>query len=208
MARSGTDLKMAKLKAEDESRMYFGYKVRSAACISSIMNYCSCEEYRQNMYNWENVVAHADIVALILASQFGCLEEMLIVVLMLSVESIFYVLREKLEEIEEVDTEVFASGTMIHFAREEMYLSRGDKSFIAIHDEAVIQSGITKKRVFYAVIAGLLLSWAKEATLAEVVLVKMKEEEILTMKADILEEIDVLDKKLLLCLKYAWIWML
>ncbi|GJT17165.1 hypothetical protein Tco_0875871 [Tanacetum coccineum] len=89
-----------------------------------------------------------------------------------------------------------------------MYLSRGDKSFIAIHDEAVIQSGITKKRVFYAVIVGLLLSWAKEATLAEVVLVKMKEEEILTMKADILEEIDVLDKKLLLCLKYAWIWML
>ncbi|PWA68381.1 RNA helicase family protein [Artemisia annua] len=39
-----------------------------------------------------------DSKALILASQFGCLEEMLIVVSMLSVESIFYVPREKLEE--------------------------------------------------------------------------------------------------------------
>ncbi|GKD92504.1 hypothetical protein Tco_1372341, partial [Tanacetum coccineum] len=48
---------------------------------------------------------------------------------------------------------------------------------------------------------------AKEATLAEVVLVKMKEEEILTMEANILEEIDVIDKKLL-CLKTACIWML
>ncbi|XP_031124650.1 pre-mRNA-splicing factor ATP-dependent RNA helicase DEAH10-like [Ipomoea triloba] len=36
--------------------------------------------------------------ALILASQFGCLEEMLISVAMLSVESIFYAPREKLEE--------------------------------------------------------------------------------------------------------------
>ncbi|KAE9451145.1 hypothetical protein C3L33_16946, partial [Rhododendron williamsianum] len=36
--------------------------------------------------------------ALILASQFNCLEEMLITVAMLSVESIFYVPREKLEE--------------------------------------------------------------------------------------------------------------
>lgn len=40
-----------------------------------------------------------DSKALILASQFGCLEEMLIVVSMLSVESIFYVPREKLEEV-------------------------------------------------------------------------------------------------------------
>ncbi|GJY76352.1 reverse transcriptase domain-containing protein [Tanacetum coccineum] len=39
-----------------------------------------------------------DTKALILAKQFGCLEEMLIVVSMLSVESIFYVIREKLEE--------------------------------------------------------------------------------------------------------------
>ncbi|KAJ0711394.1 putative RNA helicase [Helianthus annuus] len=39
-----------------------------------------------------------DSKALILASQFDCLEEMLIVVLMLSVESIFYVPRDKLEE--------------------------------------------------------------------------------------------------------------
>ncbi|KAI8539403.1 hypothetical protein RHMOL_Rhmol09G0180300 [Rhododendron molle] len=37
--------------------------------------------------------------ALILASQFNCLEEMLITVAMLSVESIFYVPREKLEEV-------------------------------------------------------------------------------------------------------------
>ncbi|KAI3718182.1 hypothetical protein L6452_19039 [Arctium lappa] len=39
-----------------------------------------------------------DSKALILASQFDCLEEMLIVVAMLSVESIFYAPREKLEE--------------------------------------------------------------------------------------------------------------
>ncbi|KAK9073365.1 hypothetical protein SSX86_007689 [Deinandra increscens subsp. villosa] len=39
-----------------------------------------------------------DSKALILASQFDCLEEMLIIVSMLSVESIFYVPRDKLEE--------------------------------------------------------------------------------------------------------------
>lgn len=37
--------------------------------------------------------------ALILASQFNCLEEMLITVAMLSVESIFYTPREKLDEV-------------------------------------------------------------------------------------------------------------
>lgn len=37
--------------------------------------------------------------ALIVASQFGCLKEMLICVAMLSVESIFYAPREKLEEV-------------------------------------------------------------------------------------------------------------
>ena len=37
--------------------------------------------------------------ALILASQFNCLEEMLIAVAMLSVESIFYEPREKLDEV-------------------------------------------------------------------------------------------------------------
>lgn len=37
--------------------------------------------------------------ALIIASEFNCLEEMLIVVAMLSVESIFYAPREKLEEV-------------------------------------------------------------------------------------------------------------
>lgn len=37
--------------------------------------------------------------ALIIASQFGCLKEMLICVAMLSVESIFYAPREKLEEV-------------------------------------------------------------------------------------------------------------
>lgn len=37
--------------------------------------------------------------ALIQASQFNCLEEMLITVAMLSVESIFYAPREKLEEV-------------------------------------------------------------------------------------------------------------
>lgn len=37
--------------------------------------------------------------ALIVASQFNCLEEMLITVAMLSVESIFYAPREKLEEV-------------------------------------------------------------------------------------------------------------
>ena len=40
-----------------------------------------------------------DSKALILASQFDCLEEMLIIVAMLSVESIFYAPREKLEEV-------------------------------------------------------------------------------------------------------------
>ncbi|GJU49906.1 pre-mRNA-splicing factor ATP-dependent RNA helicase DEAH10, partial [Tanacetum coccineum] len=49
-----------------------------------------------------------DSKALILASQFGCLEEMLIVVSMLSVESIFYVPREKLEESRAV-TKSFSS---------------------------------------------------------------------------------------------------
>ena len=38
-------------------------------------------------------------IALILASLFNCLEEMLITVAMLSVESIFYTPREKLEEV-------------------------------------------------------------------------------------------------------------
>lgn len=37
--------------------------------------------------------------ALIVAGQFNCLEEMLITVAMLSVESIFYAPREKLEEV-------------------------------------------------------------------------------------------------------------
>lgn len=37
--------------------------------------------------------------ALILANQFNCLEEMLIIVAMLSVESIFYAPRDKLEEV-------------------------------------------------------------------------------------------------------------
>jgi len=37
--------------------------------------------------------------ALILASQFNCLEEMLITVALLSVESIFYSPRDKLEEV-------------------------------------------------------------------------------------------------------------
>jgi len=37
--------------------------------------------------------------ALILASQFNCLEEMLIAVAMLSAESIFYFPREKYEEV-------------------------------------------------------------------------------------------------------------
>nr|GEU52598.1 hypothetical protein [Tanacetum cinerariifolium] len=49
---------------------------------------------------------------------------------------------------------------------------------------------------------------ANEATLAKVVLVKMKEEELLTMEAEILNEIDALDKKLLLCLKFTQIWIL
>ncbi|KAK3013499.1 hypothetical protein RJ639_010092 [Escallonia herrerae] len=40
--------------------------------------------------------------ALILASQFNCLEEMLIAVAMLSVESIFYAPRDKLEEVHEI----------------------------------------------------------------------------------------------------------
>lgn len=37
--------------------------------------------------------------ALILANQFNCLEEMLIIVAMLSVESIFYAPRDKLAEV-------------------------------------------------------------------------------------------------------------
>ena len=37
--------------------------------------------------------------ALIVSSEFKCLEEMLIVVSMLSVESIFFTPREKLEEV-------------------------------------------------------------------------------------------------------------
>lgn len=48
--------------------------------------------------------------ALILASQFNCLEEMLITVAMLSVESIFYAPREKLEEVcaDEYTSNVFS----------------------------------------------------------------------------------------------------
>ena len=38
--------------------------------------------------------------ALILSSQFNCLEEMLITIAMLSVESIFYIPREKQEEVQ------------------------------------------------------------------------------------------------------------
>ena len=38
--------------------------------------------------------------ALILSSQFNCLEEMLITIAMLSVESIFYMPREKQEEVQ------------------------------------------------------------------------------------------------------------
>lgn len=37
--------------------------------------------------------------ALIVANQFNCLEEMLIIVALLSVESIYYFPREKLEEV-------------------------------------------------------------------------------------------------------------
>lgn len=40
--------------------------------------------------------------ALILANQFNCLEEMLIIVAMLSVESIFYDPRQKREEVREI----------------------------------------------------------------------------------------------------------
>ncbi|GJR84308.1 hypothetical protein Tco_0155093 [Tanacetum coccineum] len=155
------------------------------------------------MYNWENVAAHGDIVG----SKIDMSDLQTYISTMNSKSDKAVKLKAQTANKPE-RIQLTTGGTMIHFAREEMYLSRGDKSFISIHDEAVIQSGITKKRVFYAVIAGLLLSWAKEATLAEVVLVKMTEEEILTVKADILEEIDVLDKKLLLCLKSARIWML
>lgn len=38
--------------------------------------------------------------ALIVANQFDCLEEMLIIVALLSVESIYYTPREKLEEVQ------------------------------------------------------------------------------------------------------------
>lgn len=37
--------------------------------------------------------------ALVVANQFNCLEEMLIIVALLSVESIYYAPREKLEEV-------------------------------------------------------------------------------------------------------------
>lgn len=46
--------------------------------------------------------------SLIVASQFNCLEEMLITVAMLSVESIFYAPREKLDEVCALDTLMFS----------------------------------------------------------------------------------------------------
>ncbi|GJR44328.1 ribonuclease H-like domain-containing protein [Tanacetum coccineum] len=155
MLKLGEDWVMGKFrKAEDKSGMYFGYKVRSVACVSSTMNYCSCAyDYLIGTFEHGHIVKLSDLElpsfrgseidmsdlqtyisttnsksdkavklkaqaankperiqlttkpndskALILASQFGCLEEILVVVSMLSVESIFYVLLEKLEE--EVD---------------------------------------------------------------------------------------------------------
>lgn len=54
--------------------------------------------------------------ALVLAAEFKCLEEMLIVVAMLSVESIFYFPREKLEEVNNL--ELYRYGPFLLIFRE------------------------------------------------------------------------------------------
>lgn len=53
--------------------------------------------------------------ALIQASTFNCLEEMLIAVAMLSVESIFYFPREKIDEVRLNKTELVVLGLLVVF---------------------------------------------------------------------------------------------
>ncbi|KAL2510077.1 RNA helicase family protein [Forsythia ovata] len=65
--------------------------------------------------------------ALIIASQFNCLEEMLIVVAMLSVESIFYAPREKLEE-SRIALKSFASPEGDHLTLLNVY--RASEEFL------------------------------------------------------------------------------
>ncbi|XP_078157704.1 RNA helicase family protein [Carex rostrata] len=63
--------------------------------------------------------------ALILASEFKCLEEMLIVVSMLSVESIFYFPREKLEEARAA-RKIFSSSEGDHITLVNVYRAAAD----------------------------------------------------------------------------------
>lgn len=63
--------------------------------------------------------------ALILASQFNCLEEMLITVAMLSVESIFYAPRDKLEE-SRIATKCFSSPEGDHITLINVYRASND----------------------------------------------------------------------------------
>ncbi|KAI8022026.1 Pre-mRNA-splicing factor ATP-dependent RNA helicase DEAH10 [Camellia lanceoleosa] len=80
--------------------------------------------------------------ALILASQFNCLEEMLITVAMLSVESIFYAPREKLEEAQTA-TKCFSSLEGDHLILINIYRAFDEfleKSKIGINKEKAEKS--------------------------------------------------------------------
>lgn len=117
--------------------------------------------------------------ALILASQFKCLEEMLITVAMLSVESIFYVPREKGEEVcHEVIFIAFLfsshtiSVTILHFFLSVGQARASMKCFLSPHGdhETLINvyrasdEFLEKKKVGLGKekVAKILRNWCKE----------------------------------------------
>ncbi|CAA6661706.1 unnamed protein product [Spirodela intermedia] len=84
--------------------------------------------------------------ALILAREFNCLEEMLIVVAMLSVESIFYIPHEKLEKAK-VAMRCFSSPEGDHTTLINVYRASKevlDKSRAAGGDEKMAERGLSK----------------------------------------------------------------
>ncbi|ESW25506.1 hypothetical protein PHAVU_003G041900 [Phaseolus vulgaris] len=87
--------------------------------------------------------------ALILASQFNCLEEMLISVALLSVESIFYSPRDKLEEARTA-TKCFSSPEGDHITLINVY--RASKDFL---EKRSMEMGIAKTEKVYR-------KWCKE----------------------------------------------
>uniref|UniRef100_A0A1D1XMG4 RNA helicase n=2 Tax=Anthurium amnicola TaxID=1678845 RepID=A0A1D1XMG4_9ARAE len=82
--------------------------------------------------------------ALILAGEFQCLEEMLIVVAMLSVESIFYIPREKLDEAR-VATKSFSSPEGDHMTLINIY--RASKEVLEKRQEANSNNNATEKAI-------------------------------------------------------------